>query len=401
MKTLALFEGAPVRTNPWPVYPQFGEREIEAATRVIRSGQLCAQSGDEVRTFEQQFAQYMGVKHAIAVANGTTAIHTALAALDIGPGDEVIVPALTFIATGTAVLMQNAMPLFADIETDVQGLDVESARRLVSERTKAIIVVALNGFPPNMDALLQLAKERGLVVIEDAAHAHGAEYKGRKIGSLSKLGCFSFHQKKNLSLGEGGMITCNDDSLAEKCREIRSFGTNVPLAYNYRMTELHAAIGQVRLKELDALNETRIRNAEYLHCQLQGIRGIRAQTPLPDTKCVYYNFIIHYNPDEFGVSRNRFMEAIRAEGVPVHSLYYPLYRHPSFRNNGAFARGRAPENSIDRYRRNYQEGSCPRAEANSHRHIIEVKVHPPATFADMDDVATAMRKVIEFIHKLR
>ena len=382
MAKLAINGGAPVRKKPWPVgYPLFSEtveEEIKAATRVIRSRRLCSQFGSEVESFERAYAEYIGVKHAVAVSTGTAALHVALAVLDIAPGDEVILPAYTFQATASAVAMQNATPVFADSEPKVQGIDPEHAGKLVTKRTKAIIPVAANGYPLDMDRLMDFAREAALAVIEDASHAHGAEYKGRKIGSIGRLNAFSFQQQKNLPLGEGGILTTDDDELADRAREMRSFGRGV--GYNYRMAELHAAIGAVRLADLDRQTAVRIANADYLHEKLAGLRGITTQKPLPETRCVYYNFVLRYEPQMLGVGRDRFREALKAEGVGFGGFYYPLYRHPAFQD---------------------AEGSCPVAEDYCDNRNINIKVHAAVTHSDLDDAAAALEKVIENIDELR
>lgn len=409
MAKLAISGGKPIRTKPYlkdfPVFEHLVEKEIDAVTRVVRSHNLNALNGCEVKNFEAAYAQYMGIKHAIAVSSGTTALHVALAALDIGVGDEVIVPPYTMLATGSSVLMQNAIPIFADIDPkNVLGFDLENVKKRITSRTKAIIPVHVNGYPQNMDGLMALAKENGIAVIEDCAHAHGAEYKGRKVGTIGRINCFSFQQKKNLPLGEGGMITTDDDALAEKARAIRSFG-KARLAYNYRMSEFHAAIGLVRLANLDAANAIRIENAQFLYDQLANIPGLTPQKPLPDTKCVYYNFLMRYEPETFGLPRNRFIEAVNAEGVLLIALYYPLHRDQTFRNGDCFGQGcpftcpyyKAPQSQ----RPNYADGSCPVSEEYCDHRNVEIKVHPPATKEDLADVVAAIKKVIENIDELK
>ncbi len=397
---LAIHGGEPVRSEPWTtIYPPYSdqvEKEVEAAARIIRSRLLCAEFGPEVRNFEEAYAEYLGVKHAIAVSTGTAALVIALQALGVGLGDEVIVPAYTFLATGTCVLQVNGVPVFADIDPRVQGIDLEQVMRLTTPRTKAIIPVHANGYPIDMDPLMAFAKERGIAVIEDAAHSHGAECRGRKTGAIGDINAFSFQQKKNLPLGEGGMITTNDDDLAEKARQNRTFGKNV-IGNNLRMNELHAAIGKIRLADLDRQNEFRIENAEYLREKLQGIRGITTQKPLPDTKCVYYNFMIRYEPETLGVSRNRFMEALNAEGIVAGSLYYPLYRNWAFRRGAEPSFYRGPESQ----RPSYADGTCPRAEEYCDNRNIEIKTFFPNREKEMNDVALAVAKVVENIEELK
>lgn len=400
MARLAINGGTPVRQEPWtPIYPPYSdvvEQEVAAATRVIRSRNLCAEFGGEVAKFERAYAEYLGVKHAVATSTGTSALVVALKALGVGLGDEVIVPAYTFLATGTAAMMVHAVPVFADIEPKILSIDLESVKKQTTSRTKAIIPVHPNGFPIDMDPLMDFANKRGIAVVEDAAHAHGAEYKGRKTGTIGHINAFSFQQKKNLPLGEGGMVTTNDDQLAERAKQARTFGKNV-VGNNLRMTELHAAIGQVRLGDLDRQNAMRIENAEYLDRQLQGIRGITTQKPLPNTKSVYYNFMLRYEEETLGVPRDRFIAALNAEGIVAGSLYYPLYRNWAFREglDPSFFKG--PESE----RPSYADGACPVAEEYSDRRNIEIKTFFPNTKREMDDVARAITKVVENIDELK
>jgi len=403
MSELAICGGKPVRSEPWPTYPQLGEREAEVALRVIRSGNLSAQFGKEVEKFEGDFADYIGIRHAVAVSTGTAALHVALASLGIGVGDEVIVPSYTFLATATAVLMANAIPVFADSDPEIQGISLPHVKNLVTSRTKAIIPVHANGFPLDMDPLMEFAGAKGIAVIEDCSHAHGAEHRGRKVGAIGHINAFSFQQKKNLSLGEGGMVTTDDDALAERARAFRSFG-DVDLAYNYRMTELHGAIGRVRLEGLDAMNRRRVENAEYLHEALAGLWGLTTQQPLPGTKCVYYNFVLRCDPAVLNVPRDRIIEALNAEGIPVTRGYAPVHRHRSFRSGNCYGRGcpyacpyyTAPQDD----KPNYADGACPTAEDYCDHRNMELKVHPPAGVSDMEQVARAIRKVIEGVEEL-
>jgi len=402
MTKLAINGGEPVRWKPFPRYPILGEEEVRAAVEVIKSHNLCSQMAEDsqVKKFEEEFAEYLGARFAVATSNGTTALHTAMTATGVGVGDEVIVPAYTFFSTATSVLMQNAIPIFADIEPETLGLDPESVRRRITPRTKAVIPVHMNGYPMDMDRIMEVAGEHGLVVIEDCSHAHGAEYKGRKVGTIGHINIFSFQQKKNLSLGEGGIVVTDDEELAEKARAFRSFG-RVPLAYNYRMTELHAAIGRVRLAKLDEQNEQRIRNAEYLHRELEGLPGIKPQRPREGTKAVYYNYVVKYYEEELGVPRDRFVAAIEAEGIPKVHFYTPVYRHHTFQIKDAYGKGcpftcpyyTAPPQERPRY----GDGICPVAEEYCDRRNIEIKIHPPADLSDMADIATAFKKVVENI----
>ncbi len=404
-RRLAIKGGRPVRSDPFPEYPVVGDEEIEAAVRVIRSGKLCAQVGREVAEFEQEYAAYHRVPYAVGVSNGTTALHTALAAGGVGPGDEVIVPPYTFLATATSVLMQNGVPVFADIEPATLGLDVRCVEKALSPRTRAVIIVHMNGYPAaHLMEIRDLCRARKIALIEDCAHAHGAEWEGRKVGTIGDIGVFSFQQKKNLSVGEGGMLITSDPKTAEFVREFRSFG-DLPLAYNYRLTEVHAAVGRVRLKRLDEENRLRTENAAALTQALAGVTGLEIQQPGSETRAVYYNYVMRYRADVLGIPRAKFLEAVRAEGIPLPLIYFPLYRHPSFRGRNAYGRGcpfscphyKAPQDEQPRY----EDGVCPVAEEVCDHANIEVKIHPPAGTADMNEIADAFKKVIAGLEQLR
>jgi len=250
MSQLALLGGRPVRTEPWPAYPQYGLEVQEAIARVGRSQCYHPQFGQETAAFEKAFAAYHGVQHAVAVANGTLAIQSALAAAGVGCGDEVIVPAYTYVASASAAVEQNAIPVFADSEPQSQGVDPEEVRRKITPRTKAIVVVHTNGYPCDMDAVMQIAREHNLTVIEDCSHAHGAEYKGRKVGTISQIGAFSLQHKKNLSAGVGGIAVSNDDTLAQRMRDGRTFGWT-RVGHNWMISEFHAAIAHAQLPRLE------------------------------------------------------------------------------------------------------------------------------------------------------
>ena len=404
MSDLALLGGTPVRTRPFPKYPVLGEEEIAAATEVIRAGNLCSQMGYQVEAFESEFAAYCGADFGVATSSGTTALHAALAACGVGVGDEVIVPPYTFLSTATSVLMQNAIPVFADVEPDTLGLDPDEVKAKITPRTKAVIVVHMHGYPTDLDGLMAVAEEHDLFVIEDCSHAHGAEYHGHKVGTIGHLGAFSFQQRKNLSIGEGGIVIARDEGLAAKAKAFRSFGP-LPLAYNFRMTELHGAIGRVRLRRLDEQNASRIQNAQYLDRNLADLPGLAPQVVRPETEAVYYNYVIRCAEEELGISRDRLVEAVRAEGIPLSLIYYPLYRHQTFQALNAYGHG-SPFRCLfydvpDDERPSYGDGMCPVTEAACDRQNVELKVHPPATVQDMADVVAAFQKVVVHVDELK
>src|SRR5690554_1596278 len=272
MNKLALVDGTPVRTKPFPAWPQFDEREVEAVASVVRSGQWGRLAGTEVAQLEKEFAAAHDAKYALGVTNGTTALEVALLALGIGPGDEVIVPAYTFVASATCVLTVNAIPVFADIDLDTFNIDLDSVRAKITPRTKAIIPVHFAGLPVNMDELLALAREHNLHVVEDTAHGHGAKWRGKGVGSHGEFGAFSFQASKNMNSGEGGIVITNDHELYERANSLHSFGRlsgrpwyeHHMYSGNLRLTEMQAAILRVQLARLPEQNRVRAANAQLL-----------------------------------------------------------------------------------------------------------------------------------------
>jgi len=271
--------------------PQVGKEEAEAVREVLLSGNYV--SGSRVEEFEKKFAEYIGVEHAVAVNNGTAALHIALETMDIGRGDEVIVPPLTFFSTVSAVLYIGAVPVFADIDSDDLCLSPESTEKHITSKTKAAIPVHLFGAPAKMDDFIKLSDKYGILVLEDCAQAHGTEYHGRKVGGIGTAGAFSFFATKHMTTGEGGMITTNDPEIARTGKIIRSHGmtdrdTHERLGYNNRMTEIEAAMGLVQLEKLDSLNEKRIRNSEYLIKELRSLDWARVPVSEADTRHTYF-----------------------------------------------------------------------------------------------------------------
>ncbi len=386
---LAINGGPQVRQKPYPPWPALGDDDIAAVAEVLRAGRLTQLSGGAVAAFEKAFAAWHGVRHCIATSSGTTAIHTALAALDIGPGDDVIVPAHTFIASATPVLHQRAIPVFADVDPRTFCLSPESVSERMSERTKAIIAVHLNGHPVEMGALLALAKPRGVIVIEDAAQAHGALYNGRKVGTLGQLGCFSFWEDKIITTGgEGGCVITDDDVLAERMRRIRHHGEglvegerqyyHLELGYNYRMTSMQAATGLVQLGRLEEYLEARRRNAAYLTERLANVDAVEPPYVEPHAVHSYYKYICRLRP-ESGIDIDWFVQAVAAEGIPISRRYpTPLPQQPVFRDAG------------------FSDQPCPVAERLCGE-LFTLLVHPTVTEEDLDDVVRAIGKVVKAV----
>ena len=382
---LAINGGPKVRERPYPPWPVLGDDDVAAVTDVLRSGKLTQLTGHHVAAFEEAFASWQGVRHCVATSSGTTAIHTVLVALGVGPGAEVIVPAHTFIASAMPVLHQRARPVFADVDARTFCISPESVAERITERTKAIIAVHLNGHPADLDALLTLAKPQGIAVIEDAAQAHGALYKGQKVGRIGLAGCFSFWEDKIVTTGgEGGCAITNDDELAERMRRIRHHGErpvegersyyHAELGYNYRMSSMQAATGLIQLGRLEAYLEARRRNAAFLTDRLG--ESVAVETPFVADECVhsYYKYICRLRP-EVGTAIDLFVDALAAEGIPVSRRYpTPLPQQPVFRDAG------------------YGKQPCPVAERLSGE-LFTLLVHPTVTLDDLGDVATAIRKV--------
>ncbi len=307
--------------------PNLGNEEIEEVVRVLRSGMLA--QGKKVDEFEKRFSEYVRVKHAVAVSNGTSALHTALLAAGIKKDDEVIVPSFTFIATSNSVLFCGAKPVFADIKEEDFNIDVDDVQRKITSKTKAIIPVHLYGQPADMKAVMDIAEDKKLKVIEDACQAHGAEFNGRKVGSFG-IGTFSFYPTKNMTTGEGGMITTNSDEINKKLRLLRSHGMKIRyhndiIGYNYRMSDINAAIGIWQLKKLDENNSKRVENAKLLTDGLKDIEGIITPKVMPHRKHVFHQYTIRVT-NEFNMSREKLMKKLKEKGISS-LIYYPIPIH--------------------------------------------------------------------------
>lgn len=312
--------------------PCVGEEEVDAVREVILSGHYV--SGPKVKEFEDRFAEYLGVKYAVAVNSGTAALHIALAVLETGRGDEVIVPPLTFFSTIAAVLHQCAVPVFADIHPESYCLDPEDVENRITPRTKAIIPVHLYGNSAEMDKIRDVADKHGLRVIEDAAQAHGTEYKGQRVGSLGDIGCFSFFATKHMTTGEGGILVTNNEDWANLARMIRSHGMSDRnhhdyLGYNYRMNEMAAAIGIVQLGKLDTFNKERIENTLFLINELdkRNIPWLRTPALKEHIKHTFFWCPVLVDEEKLGMSTKRLVELLHKEGIETRHRYWePLYK---------------------------------------------------------------------------
>lgn len=352
---LAIEGGQPVRTMPFPPWPVFEQDEIDAASAVLASGRVNYWTGEECRRFEEEFAAFSGTRHAISLANGTLALELALYALDIGPGDEVIVPARTFIASASCAVARGAVPVVADVDPASQNLTADAVLAALTLRTRAIVAVHLAGWPCDMGPILALARERGIKVIEDCAQAHGATYKGRPVGSLGDCAAFSFCQDKIMTTGgEGGMLVLNDTRLWEKAWAYKDHGKSHDAVFkrdhppgfrwlhesfgsNFRMTEMQAAIGRLQLGKLPQRLAARQRNAAMLDEGFAAIPGLRVTRPPEGVGHAYYKYYVFLEPEALasGWDVTRINEAINAEGVPCFTgSCSEIYRERAFADRG-------------------------------------------------------------------
>jgi dTDP-4-amino-4,6-dideoxygalactose transaminase len=405
--TLALFGGSPIRNTPFHPWPVYGKAEEKRLLKTLHSGKWGKLDGPEVAEFEHAFAKAHGCRHGIGVVNGTVSLRIALLAAGIGAGDEVIVPAYTFLSTASAVVESNAVPVFVDLDFDTFNLDPKAVAAAVTPRTRAIIPVHFAGQPADMDAIRQIARRHNLVVIEDAAHAHGASLGGHPAGSLGDMASFSFQSSKNLTSGEGGILTSNDDRLAGACRSIHNCG-RIPtgiwyehhvISGNYRLGEFQAAILNCQLVRLESQTRSRDLNGQYLAAKLAQIPGLHPQKrPSDCTRHAYHLFMMRLDPVAFGAPRAAVLKALHAEGIPCSGGYgFSLNQQPLFRNKAFGPYLPDAARSLD-----YAGLSFP----NSDRICREQGVWLDQRYFlgsrhDMDDIARAFAKVYENRHHLR
>jgi len=320
--------------------PILGDAERENVEQVLDSGRFL--QGPMVEEFESKWADYVGTDHAIAVSNGTTAIQLVLKALGLEPGEEVIVPSLTFGSTATAVVHQAGVPVFADIDRELYTLDHTDLERCLSDETFAIMPVHLYGHPAEMDEIRDFADEHELYVIEDAAQAHGASYKNQKVGSIGDVGCFSFYATKNITTGEGGIVTTDDDEIAMELRTLRSHGManrdeHVTLGYNYRMSDLNGAIGTAQVDRLDGFNERRRDISERLAAELGDLDWLKPATVRDYVDHAYFWAPFEVQEDEIGLTGKEVWAELRERGVETRHRYnVPLYDQPVFADHRGF-----------------------------------------------------------------
>jgi len=393
---LAIEGGQPLRSQPFAPWPSFSPEEIAVVMRVLESGKVNYWTGDEGRRFESEFAAFTGCKHAIALANGTVALELALQVLGIGPGDEVVVPSRTFIATASCVVSRGAMPVIADVDRDSQNITADTIRAVISPRTRAIIPVHLAGWPCDMDPILELAREKQLKVVEDCAQAHGATYKGRPVGSMGDVNAFSFCQDKILTTGgEGGMLMTDDTDLWSRAWSFKDHGKSYEAVYcrqhppgyrwlhegfgtNWRLTEMQSAMGRMLLKRLSQSIEKRRNLASILTERFSQIPALRVATPPENVIHSYYKYYVFLRSERLrdDWNRQRVLDAINAEGVPCFvGSCSEIYLEKAFLE---------PMRPVHRLAVAKDLGET----------SLMFLVHPTLTEADMRDTADAVEKVM-------
>ena len=389
---LAIDGGTPIRRARLPYGRQWlDDDDVAAVVEVLCSDWLT--TGPKVAEFEQAFADFVDAREAVAVSNGTAALHAAMYAIGIGPGDEVIVPTMTFAATANCVVFQGGTPVFADVDPDTLLLDPAQVKAKITPRTKAIVAVDYTGQPCDYDALRAIGDRHGLILVADACHALGGSYKGRAVGSLAELSIFSFHPVKHITTGEGGMITTDDPDLARRMRIFRNHGITsdhrqreqqgswfyemVDLGYNYRLTDFQCVLGISQLRKLPGWVARRQEIARRYDAAVAKIPGVEPLGVREDVSHAYHLYVIRLDVTQLQVTRTEVFAALRAEGIGVNVHYIPVHLHPFYRQRF----GTGPD-------------LCPVAEA-AYERILSLPIFPRMTEGDVEDVIIAVHRVVE------
>jgi dTDP-4-amino-4,6-dideoxygalactose transaminase len=404
--------GKPVRTAAFPAWPIIDETEDKALLEVLHSKKWFRGDGQVVNQFETAYAQLTGAKHCVATANGTSAVIAALGALDVGPGDEVIVPPYTFVATVNAVLMHHALPVFVDSDPETFQIDAKKIEAAISDRTIAIVPVHLGGGVSDLDAIMEISNRRKISVVEDACQAHLAEWRGKKVGTYGEAGCFSFQTSKNLNSGEGGAVLTNDDDLAERvysfhnnCRARKTASYNFTYrgtrGANLRLTEFQGALLLAQMTRLEHQAKTRDDNAQYLTKLLGEIPGVVVARNYDGcTRNAHHLFMFRYRKEEFaGLPRAKFISALGAEGIPASGGYSPLNTE-SFIKDAFKTRAYQRVYPADLLANWAGRTRCPANDKLCEEAVWFTQTMLLGTRSDMDDIAAAVRKIKTYAAEL-
>ncbi|WP_409346259.1 DegT/DnrJ/EryC1/StrS family aminotransferase [Paenibacillus sp. MBLB4367] len=400
---LAFLGGTPVKTTPFGTGKRFGQEEADQLLEALEQNTLFYHFGHKVKRFLNDFNAMYGVRYSVAASSGTAAIHVALGASGVSVGDEVITSPITDQGTLIGILYQNAIPVFADLHPGSYTMDPASIERRITPRTKAIVVVHLAGNPTEMDPIMEIARSRGIKVIEDCAQSYLARYKGRLVGTIGDYGCFSTNDFKHISTGDGGIVTVNSGEESDyhtahafADKNYRRFGDAVHkdlhyVAPNYRMTELQGAVGIAQLKKLGWICETRHRYGNRITEGISRISGILPNEVTPEGESTYWFYMFRLDADKLACSRETFCEALAAEGIPNRAGYIPdvCYMQPLFQQRHAYPNSSFPFDLSDV---SYERGLCPNAER-----ILQTAVQVPLnefyTNDDVEAIIRAIRKV--------
>ena len=400
MSELALLGGTKAKTKPFPVWPQFDELERHAVTEVLESRVWWRTPGTKTLEFERAFAKFHGAPHGIAITNGTAALEVVVAALGVGPGDEVIVPNFTFVATASAVLMAGALPVLVDVRPETHCIDPDLAEAAITPRTKAIIAVHMGGHPADLTRLCEIAARHNILLVEDCAHAHASEWQGQRVGTFGAAGTFSFQSSKLMTAGEGGIIITRDDKVERQARSVHDCGrmpgewfySHFINGSNYRLSEWQGAVLSAQLTRLDSQTALRHKNARTLDRLLGAIEGITPQRLDPRcTRNGSYAYIFHVDPKVFtNASTEQFIKAMNAEGIPNQASYPPLHKLAVFQT-GAYRERLSGAQKTEKHAFLQQEFPV------THQAAWEsVWIPQPALLGDeedMQEIAAAIQKI--------
>jgi perosamine synthetase len=426
MYKLAIHGGRPVRSKPFPAYQTLDAKEERAVARVIRDGIISDfigakgpffWGGKKVLEVEERYKKHCGVKHAVSMNSATSVIIAAMGAFGIGPGDEVIVTPYSHVISATAPLLYDAIPVFADSEPDTFCMSVESIKKCITPRTRAMITVDLFGQSADMDRIMDLARAHNIKVLSDSAHITIATYKGKRAGTLADIGSYSLNGHKTIQCGEGGIAVTDDDDLALRLQLLRNHGENCVadmgiaditnmIGYNFRMTELEAAVAIEQLKKSERLVKHRRKLCEHLTKRLSGLEGITPPAIREGCMHDYLLYCVRYDAKKIGLDKLEFMKRLDAEGIrmtvddkrhvpPISGFVKPIHLQPVFTKKTFRPGGYPWEGNRHGKRMSYGPGLCPVVEDLWQNSLISINaIYPPLTKADMDDIADAFEKVI-------